>query len=75
MTQKLIHPEDARIERTDTAAALTDTEGCVQRSFPYSWTDEMIMEALYFANWAYAQGWHAGAMDKAREIRSALELK
>lgn len=72
--QNLIHPEDAVIERDEKreVVMLFDSDGNTYREFPIEWTDEQVKQALLFANYAYAQGWDAGASDKAREIRNAL---
>lgn len=81
MNQTLyVHPEDTWIDRDGAGinkdmAVLRDEEGAELGRFPGSWTDEQVKIALNFANRIYRKGIEMGKWEKAREIRSALDIK
>lgn len=80
MTQKfLVHPRDISIDRDDsswpTKAVVYDADGEFVGMFDKNtWTDDHIIEAICFANKAFAKGHELGLADKAAEIRIALGI-
>lgn len=79
MSEFFIHAEDCDIERDSLhptrSADLVDREGGCIYHFNENWSDDQIWMALDFANQLYEKGRKIGRAEKAREIRSALELE
>jgi len=76
--QQYRHREDCAIVRDHrdypASAVLMDCDGDVVHRFDEDWTDDQIFAALAFANKAYATGIEVGRMEKAYQIRAALNV-
>lgn len=73
----LIEPDKVVIVREETKlkvhlAILSDKEGNHYWDFPGSMTDDQIMSAVRFANWAHAVGFNSGDADRLKRIKIAI---
>ena len=70
------HPDDCEVQRNQTdypdRAVLINCDGDVIFNVPENWTDEQIISALRFANTTHHKGYEIGRMEKAQEIRKAI---